>query len=424
MLWAMDPDTSRLKPLLRSPELAALLQLNPEPVCCLVGGAVRNALCGEPVHDFDLATDYDPTTLSRALAAALAGHWFWLDRARRQSRVLLPTGDYVDFAPFRGVDLAADLSERDFTINAIALNLTDPLDRLADPLNGIDDLKARYLRCCSDAVLISDPLRILRGCRFVAGYGLKVLPETLCLLHQATGLLAEAAGERIRNELSLLLQLPAPDAGLHLMAELGLLPEGPLAVLTSRWQTWRGIVHQAGALRARLAALLNEPVSDQLDRLTLLRLAGLRPLLSAGLPLTLSRRNQKLLGLLRQLFADPPRWPDYWQSGTRARLRRLEDWGPDPVLLLLGHWLSSGAAADGLPLLIDLLDLCQAHAGKGIPELLNGADLQKAFDLDPGPELGEMLSQLRSAEWLGVVETREQGLEFLRKLGQKDIDKG
>jgi len=409
---------------LKSPELAALSQLKPEPVCCLVGGAVRNALCGEPVHDFDLATAYDPTSLSRALAASLAGHWFWLDHLRRQSRVLLPTGNYVDFAPFRGVDLAADLSERDFTINAIALDLTSSRHRLADPLHGIDDLKARHLRCCSDAVLISDPLRILRGCRFVAAYGLKVLPETLRLLHQATGALAEAAGERVRNELGLLLQLPVPDNGLRLMAGLGLLPEGPLAVLTSRWQAWSGSVCRAGSFRARLEALLNEPVSDQLDRLTLMRLAGLRPLLSVGLPLTLSRRNQKLLGLLRQLFANPPRWPDYWQAGTRARLRRLEDWGPDPVLLLLGHWLSSGAAADGLPLLVELLDLCQAYAGKGIPDLLNGAELQESFDLDSGPELGELLSKLRRAEWLGVVETREQGLEFLRNRGQKDVDKG
>lgn len=424
MLWAMEPDPSQLKSLLQAPELSALMKLAPKPDCYLVGGAIRNLLCGEPVHDFDLATAYDPTPLARNLAESCCGHWFWLDRSRCQSRVLLVNGNSVDFAPFRGRDLTADLRERDFTINAMALNLSATDARLADPLNGLADLHRRYLRCCSDTVLVSDPLRVLRGCRFVGHYGLKVVPETLGLLQQATGLLSTAAGERVRNELGLLLRQPVPDVGLQLMGGLGLLPEGEPGSLTQRWQVWGEALGKTGALRTRLEGLLKESVSDQLDRLSLLRLAELQPLLPEELPLTLSRRNQKLLDLLRQLFAAPPQWADYWRVGTRARLRRLQDWAPDPLLLVIAHWLASGASTADLTLLAELLDLALDLGKRGLADLLNGDELQAAFALEAGPELGEVLSQLRRAEWLGLVETREQGLAYLRQRGQKDVDKG
>ncbi|PLX92493.1 MAG: hypothetical protein C0621_09545 [Desulfuromonas sp.] len=166
----------------------------------LVGGAVRDTLVQRPIHDLDLVTPDDPTPLARTLARHMGAKWFMLDQKRRQSRVLLPgqEGLTVDFAPFRASTLEADLRARDFTLNACALDLRRPLafETLIDPLGGREDLARGILRACSPTVLKDDPLRLLRGVRYLLEFELTLDPASEGWLRQASPALSGIAGER------------------------------------------------------------------------------------------------------------------------------------------------------------------------------------------------------------------------------------
>ncbi|PLX88776.1 MAG: hypothetical protein C0619_12055, partial [Desulfuromonas sp.] len=113
--------------------------------CWLVGGALRDILLGRTVTDIDIATVGDPTSLARQWSKRQGGNWFWLDKERLQSRVMLGSGKfhfYFDFAPLRAASIDQDLHLRDFSINALALPLITPLieQTLLDPMLGLQDL--------------------------------------------------------------------------------------------------------------------------------------------------------------------------------------------------------------------------------------------------------------------------------------------
>ncbi|MBQ7248571.1 MAG: CCA tRNA nucleotidyltransferase, partial [Deltaproteobacteria bacterium] len=187
------------------PSLLRALRQASEGPCHLVGGAVRDALLGRPVHDWDVITPGKADDLARRFAQSLNGTWFELDAERGYSRVCLAQGS-VDFAPWRAATLEGDLRARDFTINALAFPLHETgMVRPVDPLGGLADLRRRVLRCCSEDAFVDDPLRILRGVRLALQFRLKVEPETLYLMRQHVPLLRQCAGERIVAELEKIL---------------------------------------------------------------------------------------------------------------------------------------------------------------------------------------------------------------------------
>ena len=121
-------------------------------------------------------------------------------------------------------DIGADLSRRDFTVNAMAIEVTSPSPVLVDPFGGAADLAARVLRTpLTPAESFSDdPLRMLRAARFITRYDLVPVPELL----EAVGSMAErlsiVSAERIRDELDKLLGAVAPLAGLRFVFATGL----------------------------------------------------------------------------------------------------------------------------------------------------------------------------------------------------------
>jgi tRNA nucleotidyltransferase/poly(A) polymerase len=106
----------------------------------------------------------------------------------------------LDFAAFRGPDLESDLRDRDFTINAIALDLSQE-GKLIDPLDGALDLRTHTLRACAATSFEADPVRILRAARIATAFKLKIAPDTLRLLHLAIPLLGQVSPERVRDEI-------------------------------------------------------------------------------------------------------------------------------------------------------------------------------------------------------------------------------
>ncbi len=116
----------------------------------------------------------------------------------------------------------ADLGRRDFTINAIAENVRD--GSLVDPLGGEEDIHHRILRMVFPQAFEEDPLRILRGARFTARFGLTIEKPTLEAMRANASLLDSLSQERIQEEFTkLLTQCPKPSTGFQLLHELGAL---------------------------------------------------------------------------------------------------------------------------------------------------------------------------------------------------------
>jgi poly(A) polymerase len=243
---AMSTMPARLQPLLRpdSPvqELARLL-VDAGHECYLVGGSVRDAFLDRVVRDgekvdVDITTDARPDVVE-ALVRPWADH-VWLQGQRFGTIGCERAGTTIEITTFRAEayhpdsrkpevafsdDIETDLSRRDFTINAMALRLPDPV--LVDPHGGAVDLAARRLRTpmAPEESFVDDPLRMLRAARFVAQFDLTPDPELLAAIEELRGRLEIVSTERIRDELSKLLLVDDPSAGLWLLAETHLADE-------------------------------------------------------------------------------------------------------------------------------------------------------------------------------------------------------
>ncbi len=207
----------------------------------LVGGIVRDILLGRALDqpDIDLTTDARPQETKAILRGWADAVWAQGERfgtigARKGDRAFEITTHRADayYPGSRQPDVVyadaieADLSRRDFTVNAMALALPEPV--LVDPFDGTADLlvhhRLRTPRATEDSFR-DDPLRMLRAARFVAGYGLVPEPG----LSEAAGALRHrleiVSAERIRDELDKLLVVEEPAAGLWFLQGTGLFEE-------------------------------------------------------------------------------------------------------------------------------------------------------------------------------------------------------
>lgn len=193
----------------------------------LVGGAVRDLLLDHPVHDYDFALPGDALKISRKIADHLGGAYFPLDAARQTARVIYTNEqgirNVLDFAAYRGSDLDNDLRDRDFTINAMALDIHSPQE-LLDPLGGAADLQTKQLRACTPSTFTDDPVRVLRAIRMAAKMGLHIQPTTREWMRSAVPGLAKISPERQRDELLQILGGKQPHTSVRALEMLGVLP--------------------------------------------------------------------------------------------------------------------------------------------------------------------------------------------------------
>jgi poly(A) polymerase len=182
---------------------------------------------GRPSADIDIVVEARVTELVPQVAQAFAGKYVPLDEANEIARVVL-RGErplHLDFSTMRG-GIEEDLSLRDFTINAIAINLQEieePARRLVDPYDGRRDLERGLVRAISEQAFSQDPARLLRGPRLAAEFGFSIDSETKAYIKRHRQLITVAAAERVRDELCRLLAAPEAAQSLRLLDELGLL---------------------------------------------------------------------------------------------------------------------------------------------------------------------------------------------------------
>lgn len=217
----MPPPT----PFTFSPLLDKVRTALPDVELYLVGGAVRDAMLGRLSLDLDLVAPADGIRLARRVADALEADVFPLDDARDTGRVIVTLADgtreKLDFATYRGASLDDDLHNRDFTVNAMAVDLRTM--SLLDPLGGAADLRTKKLRACKETSMSDDPIRVLRGIRQAAAFGFQIEPETRKKMKSAAPLLGQVSSERVRDELFRILEGTQPAASVRALEMLGVL---------------------------------------------------------------------------------------------------------------------------------------------------------------------------------------------------------
>ncbi|MGB0111621.1 MAG: CCA tRNA nucleotidyltransferase [Ilumatobacteraceae bacterium] len=246
----------RLTPVLRELEPVARRFTAAGHRLYLVGGTVRDLFVagGSDEFDLDLTTDARPAEIKKCIEGWADAVWtqgerfgtigaLHRDAETGRERVYEITTfraeAYTDDSRKPHVvfadEIEVDLSRRDFTVNAMALELTtdDGAPGLIDPFNGTADLATLTLRTPMgpDVSFSDDPLRMLRAARFIARYGLAPTPELVEAARELAPRLEIVSAERIRDELDKLIVVDHPAAGLWFLVDTGLadqfLPELP-----------------------------------------------------------------------------------------------------------------------------------------------------------------------------------------------------
>jgi poly(A) polymerase len=210
----------------------------------LVGGPVRDAFLGRRSPDLDFTTTATPDEILQIIKPMVDVHW---DIGREFGTIGARIGDdQIEITTYRadkydldsrkpdvafGKDLAEDLLRRDFTVNAMALRLPEKV--FVDPFNGLRDLIDGVLRTPGkpEDSFSDDPLRMMRGARFVAQLGFEIEPETFEAMVSMAERIEIISAERIHDEFVKLMKGKNPRLGLEVLVDSGLaalvLPELP-----------------------------------------------------------------------------------------------------------------------------------------------------------------------------------------------------
>ena len=196
----------------------------------LVGGCLRDLLLGLKPVECDFAVIGDAVLLARTVSERFGVRFILIDPRRGISRIIVPgaTGLRLDFAPAANGCLDEDLRQRDFTINAIAVDwvayaLQDLRPALIDPLGGIEDLNNGLLRASGPEVFQEDPLRLLRAARIGAQHRLHLASPTRRWMQEHAHRASSPAGERVKRELLALFTCNTSGSWVRLLSELGIL---------------------------------------------------------------------------------------------------------------------------------------------------------------------------------------------------------
>src|SRR5208283_2544284 len=224
----------------------------------IVGGAIRDMLSGLETKDIDLVVPGDALEISREFAEVSGGSFVLLDSKFAIARVVKES-DFLDISGMRGHTIAADLSGRDITINAMAQPLCEWQSKvhLIDPFGGLKDLQSRVIRMVSERNLISDPLRILRIYRFSSALHAIIEINTRRALNPHRALLNDVAVERITEELRHMMTLGDSYETMRDMEEDHIMP-----VLFPEFRTAHGLSIKKGlACYWQCEAIIGDPAN-------------------------------------------------------------------------------------------------------------------------------------------------------------------
>lgn len=418
------PPARALRTLLAEPPVRVLLRAAAGLEIHLVGGVLRDRALGLPCHDFDAVVAGGGLALAHRLEAALPARLVLLGGKEFAAYRLVAKGATIDLWDRGEMPLERDLERRDFTVNALALEIAT--GRLVDPFGGLADLDRRILRATAARNFVDDPLRVLRLVRLALQLpGFAAEPATLRLAHAAAAGVGTVAAERVRDELERVFSHPDAPRGLGLLAALDLYPglwvgrpgeaRGSTGGALGEIERLPGVARRVreflgeGAPRvdlrmARLAATFAHLPSEQSSALRVERF------FRAGYLTGSDARD------LKALLAEP-RLPE----GEIERRRFLHRLGPlwGTAACSLAARAAAASPTGALP--AALTELCRTAEREGSevfdpPRLVTAGDLQEILGIAPGPKLGEVLRALRAAQVDGKARTRDELLALARNV--------
>ena len=212
----------------------------------LVGGPVRDAILGRLGNDLDFTTNAKPDETKSIIKKGADSLW---ETGREFGTIAAQFGDVtVEITTYRsekyetqsrnpevnfGDNIEGDLLRRDFTVNAMALELTTTPPTFIDNFDGVNDLARKVLRTpgTPENSFSDDPLRMMRAARFAAQLGFDVDPTILVAIKEMAARIEIISAERVRDEFVKLIMSENPRTGIALLVETGLadyvLPEIP-----------------------------------------------------------------------------------------------------------------------------------------------------------------------------------------------------
>jgi poly(A) polymerase len=436
----------------------------------LVGGAVRDLLMGiTPEKDFDFVMEDNLVKSARLFSRIFEGNFFPLSSDPPNYRVVLLHSNQrieVDFSGFRGDDLCYDLTNRDFTVNAIALEVADLYReggiKLYDPLGGEHDVQTRVLRLASPCAFDQDPLRILRAVRIAKERNLHIDPETREAIYRQRNRLCSVSAERIRSEFFKILSFSDAPESLKLLDELGLLsiliPEtealkGKSLESASGLSLWQHSLEVVSWCEWSLVNLekifshfheyiksyLEEELEENVDRKSLLKLAGLFHDRGEAFPgekvmtvadtiarrLKLGKRTGRTLRKMVNYYNQVLSLRKMEKPPSRVFFQFFQNVDPEGLAVLLLAWAEYIACAperltrpDDIALRNFLADLVHYYVNDYplIKPLLSGQEIIERFGLQEGKVVGELLNQVARAEAQGLLGSSREAVLFVEDL--------
>lgn len=427
----------------------------------LVGGAVRDSLLVRPCNDFDLVCTQDPRWIARNFANENLGDFFVLDEDRDTCRVLInPKGSnnlVVDFAAMRGANIQEDLSKRDFTINAMAVDLLEP-DSVIDPFKGGRDLQQKWLRVVTAESFTDDPLRTIRAIRYAVDLGLKMEPGIANLINSSVEGLENISSERKRDELFKIFSRPKVHTSLQLLHKFEVFRYIPLQIT----QEFSHTVTRVRALEDVLDWLCGEKTHERQSAFyqsSLLMEMGRfnEDFRKMYLAKNQSRRDRRSLLYLAKIVGEIPDLERQLRDLAlsldeihtvcemkkhAASMHELQSKSevPEPIdiyrffkatgsvgidlaVVTLADYTSrigSEFSQDQWSFLLDLTRIL-VNAWFRRPDLinpvplLNGNALMRRFSLEPGPLIGNLSEVLKEEQVKGAISNEAEALVWVEK---------
>lgn len=393
-----------------------------------VGGFVRDLLLGVSNLDLDLVVEGDAIHLAHELARRKGGHVRshrrfgtakWILPEDMDGEPPVPSLDFVTariefyehptaLPTVEQSNIKQDLHRRDFTINTLAIRLDpDHWGELLDFYGGERDLEEGLIRVLHSLSFVEDPTRILRAVRFEQRLGFRIEPRTEELISNALDLLERVSGDRIRHELTLILQEQEPERALARLADLGVLPHIHPSLRYDEW-----IRDRFQRLREALEADgAPEPIEDLYFALWLYRLSA-EEQGQVIERLRLLSQTRKVIEQARYLRDHEA---ELAQNGLRpSRIYRIvhptEPGARMVFRVATDSWLARQRVAQYEQRLMH------------VTTELDGHDLRR-MGLKPGPAYRRILDALLDARLDGRVSSREEEEALARSLIAEEMER-
>ncbi len=417
----------------------------------LVGGTVRDILIGREPVDIDIVITGDAEAFSKMLAREINGVLFSLDKRRGVFRVVSKEGRvslHYDISPIRGGTIFNDLSLRDFTVDAIAIPVSD-LNTIIDPFNGEGDIKRRCIRVVAEKSFDDDPLRLIRAFRLSSALGFEIEETTLNAIKSRSELLKLPARERIRDELFKILSSRGSSKYLYQIKDAGLLNElfpglsggnGEalslgLAILERLEQLYISLEELFPNSYHDIKKYLNIRIEEGVQNAALLKWLSFyiinnvngALMQNAVKALMLGNKASKLalLGVTHgnKLILD--RNINKEDINNRRELYKFfKVMGEDGIGLILYQIASLTQSGEAPNLSVKNANesfLWYLHEYSWIRKnrIISGDDIKEILQLTPGPAIKELLDIIEENRVTGLLSTKEDVYAFLKKLATR-----